>query len=45
MKLTIACAQTDNTLGNLAVNIRKHLEFIRRARDGEPIWLSSPNSA
>ena len=34
MKFVIALAQIDNVLGDLARNIKKHVEFIRRARDG-----------
>src|ERR1051326_584864 len=34
MKFVIALAQIDNVLGDLAKNIKKHVELIRRARDG-----------
>lgn len=34
MKFTVALAQIDNTLGDLEKNIAKHVEQIRRARDG-----------
>ncbi len=34
MKFTIALAQIDNTLGDLQKNIKKHVECIRRAKDG-----------
>jgi len=34
MKFTIALAQIDSVLGDLSKNIKKHLEYIRRAKDG-----------
>jgi len=34
MKYTIALAQIDTALGDVQKNIRKHVEFIRRAKDG-----------
>src|SRR5258706_11096104 len=34
MKFTIAVAQIDSLLGDLKKNIGKHVEYIRRARDG-----------
>jgi predicted amidohydrolase len=33
-KFTIALAQIDNALGDIKKNITKHLEFIRRAKEG-----------
>ena len=34
MKFTLALAQIDNVLGDLKKNAQKHIEYIRRARDG-----------
>ena len=34
MKFTLALAQIDNVLGDLKKNTQKHIEYIRRARDG-----------
>ncbi|MBI4548327.1 MAG: acyltransferase [Ignavibacteriae bacterium] len=34
MKFTIALAQIDNVLGDIAKNVKKHVEFIRRAKVG-----------
>lgn len=34
MKFTLALAQVDNVLGDIKKNVQKHLEFVRRARDG-----------
>ncbi len=34
MKFTLALAQVDNVLGDVKRNVKKHLEFIGRARDG-----------
>jgi predicted amidohydrolase len=34
MKFTLALAQLDNVLGDIQKNVKKHLEFIRRAVDG-----------
>ncbi|MBI1805684.1 MAG: acyltransferase [Ignavibacteria bacterium] len=34
MKFTIALAQVDNVLGDLHRNIKHHLDFVRRAKDG-----------
>ena len=34
MKFTIALAQVDNVLGDLSKNIRTHVDYIRRAKEG-----------